>query len=99
MQCEQIAINLEKNVVTDKKVHSEKISLKIQNPKFSMSCKIWFYMFLLRNVQPFTAENMKFSIIDFSSKCDQIRKKLRIWSHLLEKSLMENFIFLCSVWS
>ena len=30
---------------------------------------------------------------DFFSKCDQIRKKLRIWSHLLKKSLMENFIF------
>ena len=24
-------------------------------------------------------------------------RKLRIWSHLLRKSLMENFIFLCSV--
>ena len=36
---------------------------------------------------------MKFSIKDFSSKCDQIRGKLRTWSHLLEKSLMENFIF------
>ena len=36
---------------------------------------------------------MKFSIKDFSSKCDQIRRKLRIWSHLLEISLMENFIF------
>ena len=35
---------------------------------------------------------MKFSIKDFFSKCDQIR----IWSHLLKKSLMENFIFLCS---
>ena len=33
---------------------------------------------------------------DFFSKCDQIRKKLRIWSHLLKKSLMENFIF-CAV--
>ena len=33
---------------------------------------------------------------DFFSKYDQIRKKLRIWSHLLKKSLMENFIF-CSV--
>ena len=32
---------------------------------------------------------MKFSIKDFSSKCDQIRRKLRIWS-------MENFIF-CAV--
>ena len=27
---------------------------------------------------------------------DQIRRKLRIWSHLLKKSLMENFIF-CAV--
>ena len=40
---------------------------------------------------------MKFSIKDFFSKCDQIRRKLRIWSHLRKKSLMENFIF-CAVW-
>ena len=39
---------------------------------------------------------MKFSIKDFHSKCDQIRRKLWIWSHLLKKALMENFIFLCS---
>ena len=39
---------------------------------------------------------MKFSIKDFFSKCDQIRSKMRIWSHLLKKSLMENFIF-CAV--
>ena len=36
---------------------------------------------------------MKFSIKDFFSKCDQIRWRLRIWSHLLKKSLMENFTF------
>ena len=36
---------------------------------------------------------MKFSIKDYFSKCDQIRSFLRIWSHLLKKSLMENFIF------
>ena len=41
---------------------------------------------------------MKFSIKDFVSKCDQIRSVLRIWSHLLKKSLMENFIF-CVVWT
>ena len=35
---------------------------------------------------------MKFSIRDFFSKCDQIRRKLWIWSHLLKKFLMENFI-------
>ena len=36
---------------------------------------------------------MKFSIKDFFSKCDQIRSKLPIWSHLLKESLMENIIF------
>ena len=36
---------------------------------------------------------MKFSIKDFFSKCEQIRKKLLIWSHLLKKSLIKNFIF------
>ena len=39
------------------------------------------------------AQNAKFSITDFFSKCDQIRSFLRIWSHLLKKSLMENIIF------
>ena len=38
---------------------------------------------------------MRFSINDFFSKCDTIRS-LRIWSHLLKTSLMENFIF-CAV--
>ena len=33
----------------------------------------------------YTAQKMKFSIKDFFSKCDRIRK--------LKKSLMENFIF------
>ena len=40
-----------------------------------------------------TAHKIKFSIKDFFGKCDQIRRKLRIWSYLLKKSLMENFIF------
>ena len=44
----------------------------------------------------YTAQKIKFSIRDFPSKCDQIYSFLRIWSHLLEKSLMENFIF-CAV--
>ena len=39
---------------------------------------------------------MKFSIKKFFSKCDQIRRKLRIWSHLLKKFLTENFV-LCAV--
>ena len=43
-----------------------------------------------------SVQKVKFFIKDFFSKCDQIRRKLRIWSHLLRKSLMENFICLCS---
>ena len=45
---------------------------------------------------PFTAQKMKFFIKDFFSKCNQSCRKLQIWSHLLEKSLMEDFIF-CAV--
>ena len=36
---------------------------------------------------------MKFSIKDISSKCDQIRSFLWIWSQLLKKSLIKNFFF------
>ena len=43
-----------------------------------------------------TGQKMKFSIKNFFSKCDQIHSLLRVWSHLLKKSLMENFIF-CAV--
>ena len=39
---------------------------------------------------------MQISIKDFSSECDQIRSYRIIWSHLLNKSLMENFIF-CAI--
>ena len=39
---------------------------------------------------------MKLSTKDFFSKCDQIPNFLRIWSNLLKKSLIENFIF-CAV--
>ena len=39
---------------------------------------------------------MKFSIKYFFSKCDHILRKVRIWSHLLKKSLTENFNF-CTV--
>ena len=39
---------------------------------------------------------MKFSIKDFFSECDQMRSFQRIWSQILKKSLMENFIF-CAV--
>ena len=43
-----------------------------------------------------TAQKIKLSVSNFFRKCDEIRSFLRIWSHLLKKSLMKNFIF-CTV--
>ena len=45
---------------------------------------------------PALAQKMKFSSKILFSKCDQIRNSLLIWSHLLKKSLIGNFIF-CAV--
>ena len=56
-----------------------------QSPKYVPSLQ-WRY----------TAQKTKFFNKDIFSKCDYIHKKLRNWSHLLKKSLMENFIF-CAV--
>ena len=50
----------------------------------------------LYSYQPFvtnTTQKMKFPIKDFFSKCYKIHSFLPIWSNLLKKSLMENFIF------
>ena len=38
-------------------------------------------------------QKMRFSINDFFGKCDEISNFLRIWSHLLNITLMKNFIF------
>ena len=46
----------------------------------------------LLNYKKHCTKNQVF-LKDFFSKCDQIRMKLRIWSRLLQKSWMENFIF------
>ena len=51
---------------------------------------LWEQVFTLATS---TVQKIKFFIKDFFSKCDQICRKLWIWSHLLKKSLMENFIF------
>ena len=40
-----------------------------------------------------TAQKIKIPIKDLFSKSDQISSFLWTWSHLLKKSLMENFIF------
>ena len=56
------------------------------------TCLVW----LSKSEITVTAQKMKFSTMDFFSKCDQIRRFLRMWSYLLKESVTENFIF-CAV--
>ena len=67
--------------------------LKLQEELyFFLSCSIYFLVCIF-----ITAQKMTFSINDLFSKCDQISSFLRIWSHLLKKSLMEtSFYVQCS---
>ena len=68
---------------------------KMKSPKGIMFCTTTCHQ-LTGHAKSYTAQKMKFSIQDFFIKWDQIRSFLRIWSHLLKKSWMENFIF-CAV--
>ena len=52
-----------------------------------------FHKVYLSKIFDRIAQKMNFSVRDFFSKCDQIGRNLRIWSHSLKKSIMENFIF------
>ena len=57
--------------------------------------KHWVYFVIrISYIKRYTKN--EFSIKDFFCKCDRICRKLRIWSQLLKKSLMENVIF-CAV--
>ena len=63
------------------------MEMKMQTPRKN-SWKFYVEKFILTI---HTAQKMKFSIMVFFSKCDQVCSFLQIWSHLLKKSLMENF--------
>ena len=77
----------------------------IEYPVKSMECAVKSTYFNKHLVMPLRDQKenntitlhkrMEFSIKDFFSKCDQIcwSHLDRIWSHLLKKSLMENFSF------
>ena len=75
----------------------QKVLLRPFGVSVYISLLLWLESNCILFVGPdVTAEKLKFSIKDFFSKCDQIRSFVRIWSHLLKKSLMEKFIF-CAV--
>ena len=58
---------------------------------FCLFIKIWAPIL----VHPRAVTDLK-NALYYPLKCDQIHRKLWVWSHLLKKSLMENFIF-CAV--
>ena len=66
------------------------------SPLAHLSLYVCMKILIFWYLEQLSAQKLKFSIKDFFSKCHHIRRKLRIWSHLLKKSLMENFIF-CEV--
>ena len=78
--------------------HPGTANIRPEETSFLMSPKEIYLVQLIADLQPIFANKhctkMKFSIKYFFSICDQICRKLWVWSHLLKKSLMENFIFL-----
>ena len=62
----------------------------------SIKIRVWRYSAPRPRNNRYNAQKMKFSIKQFFSKCDQIRRKLWTSSHLLKKSIMKNFTF-CAV--
>ena len=59
-----------------------------KNKLFSSSLK--FSLYLLAQID---AQKINFFVKNWFSKCEHIRIKLRIYSHLLNKSFTEKFIF------
>ena len=50
---------------------------------------VWSQSYLISVIEQTLHKN--FFVKDFFSRCDQIRSFLKIWSHILKKSLMKNF--------
>ena len=75
------------------------IHLPLKQYKLLVQWTPCFDLLLLMSLNIFRRKLLKqcakneFFIKDFFSKFDQVPRKLRIWSHLLKKTLMKNFIF------
>ena len=71
------------------------VQVRLQQEQCVSICALVFYYCISDNIPPENTHctKKKFSIMDFFSKFGQIRRKLRIWSHLLKKSFMKNFFF------
>ena len=90
------------------KINNKNIKISSLTSFLSVYCYFWIYStpFIRVSIVDFeqvdvkwmifrfayTAQKMKFSLM-LISKCEQIHRKLRLCSHLLNQFLKENFIF------
>ena len=70
-------------------VHEKRMWVKPLQIECRNTLQVWTVVLFL----PTTEQKMKFSLKNFFSICNQIHRKLRIWSYLLKKSLMKTFTF------
>ena len=66
--------------------------LKVNNGNIRTMCEIYSKLIIKTPERLFTAQKITFSIKFLFSKCDQIRRFLRMWSHLLKRSPKINFM-------
>ena len=69
------------------------MKLTLRCSKYSILSDQYIVAFYSESMDASAVQKMKFSVKDFFSKCEQIHRKLWICSHLVKKSLSENFTF------
>ena len=86
--------------LTSNDKETKRMKISITNLIKNMNFYAWmtYHIALTRHLHSYNTQKLQFFIKGFSSKCDQIRRKLRFWSHLLKKSFIENFIFCVVFW-
>ena len=93
-----LLVRLTRWVVAATKCHLVLIRLTLTKILLISSRILWIFNCLQRiSSQTYHCTKDEVLNYNFFSKCDQIHRKLKIWSHLLKKFLMENFIF-CAVY-
>ena len=90
-----LCVHLHNHLTSPPSIHSHRVLMTVIIFAKTLYLDVWLGPEYTSG-NHYTEQKMKFSIKNFFSKCDQIRSSLQIWSHLLKKFLIANFIF-CAV--
>ena len=86
-----LGVVFDEHVSFENHIQNRKLqALAVVTTYTDLSKKRFLNALLIFSSAHYTAQKMKFTIIDFFSKCDQIRIFLRIWPHFPKKSVMES---------